>query len=104
MKILSLLIALIMLNGCGIGQDDPEPYPAGVQNSTGTPNTPKHDCTDAMNALIAEKGQPEEINTYDSGNYHSHDYWYWSKGYQKGFNWGEFFDGCETNVYTFEPI
>jgi len=64
-----------------------------------------HDCSSAITDLIKSKGSPEEIKKYDtSDNYHSHDYWYWSKGFSKTFKWGNLFDGCETSTYTFTPI
>lgn len=61
-------------------------------------------CDSQISDLKADWGQPEEINRYDSGDYHSHNYWYWCKGYQRSFTWGEYTDGCEVSEYTFSPI
>ena len=62
------------------------------------------DCDDEIAKLIKKRGQPEEIERFDSGNYHSHTYWYWCSGYSKTFTWGGAAGCCETSTYTFSPI
>lgn len=61
-------------------------------------------CDSEMTDIRETMGTPEETNTYDSGNYHSYDYWYWCSGVNYSFTWGENVDGCEVSQYTFEPI
>jgi hypothetical protein len=63
----------------------------------------KKDCDKQMANIRSQFGAPEEINRYDSGDYHSVDFWYWSKGKQFGFTWsGD--RKCEQSTYTFSPI
>ncbi len=62
-------------------------------------------CNDEIDDLIADHGNPEEINKYDSKGYHSHTYWYWCKGFSRTFTWGSNVKGCcEVSTYTFSPI
>ena len=61
-------------------------------------------CNDEIDDLIDDRGRPEEIDTYDSGDYHSHTYWYWCSGYSKTFTWGGGAGCCEKSTYTFSPI
>lgn len=62
-------------------------------------------CNKEMDALIAGRGSPEEINKYDSGDYHSWTFWYWCGGFSKTFTWGGSIGcGCEESTYTFSPI
>lgn len=63
-----------------------------------------HECKDRMDEVTAARGSPEEVNTYTSGGYQSHDWWYWSQGYEVTFTWGTYVTGCEVSVYTFDPI
>ncbi len=112
-----LFVCLIALIGCGeknLGRDysDTPSSSTGDTSSSSTSNTSSssidtsltHDCSHEIGSLVNERGEAEEINAYDSDNYHSHSYWYWSQGYEKSFKWGEYSDGCETSEYTFEPI
>lgn len=62
------------------------------------------DCDDEMDDVRAERGAPEEVNTYDSGDYHSVDWWYWSQGINYTFTWGENVHNCDVSTYTFDPI
>lgn len=62
-----------------------------------------YNCDEEMQEAKSRYGPPEEVNTYDSGDYHSVDYWWWSKGVNKGFTWSKDQD-CEVSTYTFEPI
>ena len=59
-------------------------------------------CNEEMNNLVASRGNPEEINKYDSGNYHSWTFWYWCSGFSMTFTWDDC--SCETSTYTFSPI
>lgn len=61
-------------------------------------------CDSQINDLISRIGQPEEINRYDSSGYHSHSYWYWCRGFEKDFTWGDNVTNCEMSTYTFSPI
>lgn len=62
------------------------------------------DCEEEMDSCIASHGNPEEINKYDTGDYHSWTFWYWCKGFSRTFTWGRIVDNCETSTYTFSPI
>lgn len=48
-------------------------------------------------------GEPQEIDKYDSGDYHSHTWWYWSRGFSRNFTWSNDIS-CRTSDYTFAPI
>ena len=88
MKYLFPIILVLLLAGCFHTKEDQG----------------KDNCSDEIKSLINSRGAPEEIQRYDSGDYHSHTYWYWCSGYSKTFNWGEVFENCETSTYTFSPI
>lgn len=62
------------------------------------------DCSHEMDDLREERGEPEEIQRFDSGDYHSHTWWYWRRGFSRNFTWGGPVDDCETSDYTFTPI
>ena len=62
------------------------------------------DCGGNIASLVKIYGEPEEIEKYDSGDYHNHTYWYWCKGFSKTFIWGSYVDDCEQSTYTFSPI
>jgi hypothetical protein len=62
-------------------------------------------CDKEMDKTRDRYGGPEEVNSYDSGGYHSVSWWYWSKGIEFTFTWGEYVDGCcDKSTYTFPPI
>jgi hypothetical protein len=62
------------------------------------------DCSDEIADLESQYGVAEEVDRYDSSDYHSHTYWYWSRGYSKTFTWGSIVGACEISTYTFAPI
>lgn len=64
----------------------------------------EQNCDDEMKDARRKYGDPEEIERYDSADYHSVDYWWWSEGYEMTFTWGENVDGCEVSTYSFDPI
>jgi hypothetical protein len=76
----SILLGLLILTGCS-------------QN-----------CDKEMKKIKDKYGEAEEITTYDSGDYHSVSWWYWSLGIEYTFVWGKNVDGCEKSKYTFDPI
>jgi hypothetical protein len=59
-----------------------------------------HPCWDKMQ----EQDTPEEIDPYDSSDYHSHTWWYWSRGWSITFTWGTYVAWCDISTYSFEPI
>ena len=62
-----------------------------------------NDCDSEIDDFVSAHGQPEEVERFDSGDYHSWSYWYWSKGIERTFTWsGEL--SCQTSDYTFAPI
>ena len=63
------------------------------------------DCDDEKSETRSSRGEPEEIDTYNSSGYHNEDWWYWSQGYEKSFTWGSSVsECCDTSEYTFAPI
>lgn len=62
------------------------------------------DCNDQKDDTRERYGSPEEVETYDSGNYHSHTWWYWSIGFSRNFTWTDDSGSCEVSDYTFSPI
>lgn len=62
------------------------------------------DCDAEIADVRNTMGPEEELNKYDTSDYHSWDLWYWSQGICYGFTWGKFVDGCEMSTYTFDPI
>jgi hypothetical protein len=62
-------------------------------------------CDDEKKDVRSQWGPPEEINTYDTSDYHSEDWWYWTKGFEYTFKWGRHVEhACETSRYNFTPI
>jgi len=61
-------------------------------------------CSDEMRDREGISGDPDEINRYDSDNYHSRTYWYYCDGFSETFTWGENVKGCEIHTNTYEPI
>ena len=64
----------------------------------------KPDCTDQMAETKLKHGVAEEVNSYHSEGYHNIDWWYWSRGFQYSFTWGDNVKGCQVSVFTFSPI
>jgi hypothetical protein len=81
------LLTCALLAGCGGG--------GGIFDES---------CDDQRDDLAREKGNPEEIRRFDSGDYHSWTYWYWSRGFSRTFTWGGAAGSCKTSDYTFSPI
>jgi hypothetical protein len=63
-----------------------------------------HSCWEAMQEERTDIGPQEEVDRYDSSDYHSHTWWYWSRGWSLTFTWGSFAYGCDISTYSFEPI
>ena len=52
-------------------------------------------------------GSPEDIYTYDSGDYHTIDWWWWSKGFMVGFEdspYNGVYGWSVESTYSFPPI
>jgi len=62
-----------------------------------------YNCDKEMDKIRSQYGEPEEVNSYDSGGYHSVSWWYWSKGKEFTFTWSKD-KACERSTYTFSPI
>ena len=100
-----LLSSIVLFGGCNNGlNNNSQSQPPSDGGTSPASSIQRNVCSSAIDSLIVERGQPEELNKYDSGNYHSHSYWYWTKGYQKEFTWGGYVNGCEVSTYTFDPI
>jgi outer membrane biogenesis lipoprotein LolB len=81
-----ILSASLLLAACGGGGSD-------------------SNCNDQINDTLKDTGaNPEEITKYDSDGYHSHQYWWWNRGFERTFTWGDNIDGCQTSDYRFAPI
>jgi len=61
-------------------------------------------CDSQMENVRSSRGDPEEVNRYDSSDYHSVDWWYWSQGICYTFTWGSLVGSCEISTYTFDPF
>ena len=61
-------------------------------------------CRDEMRDRERSSGDPDEINRYDSYDYHTRTYWYYCDGFAETFTWRENERGCETHINDFEPI
>ena len=63
------------------------------------------DCDNERGDLVADLGQPQDIDSYTSSGYNSMTYWYWFRGFARTFRWGSnVSDGCEISDYRFTPI
>jgi hypothetical protein len=62
-----------------------------------------YDCDKEMDGARSDYGQPQEVTTYDADGYHSHTWWWWSRGLSRTFTWGSDFD-CRVSDYRFSPI
>jgi len=64
----------------------------------------EQNCNDQMTDVRNDYGSAEETYGYDSGEYHTIDWWYWSNGFEYTFTWGGSAGGCQVSKYTFTPI
>ncbi len=92
-KIFGLLffvsVCLVAMTSCGDVEDDHY----------------QSNCDDEISERIAVSGEPDEIDIdpAESGSYHSHTYWYFSRGFAATFTCGDNVDGCELDTITFCP-
>jgi hypothetical protein len=84
-KSMAMAAAFVAMSGCGGGLFD-------------------QSCDDQRDDLVKQMGNPEEVKRYDSGDYHSWTYWYWTRGFSRTFTWGGAAGECSTSDYTFSPI
>jgi hypothetical protein len=61
------------------------------------------DCSQQMEDLRDELGQPQEVEGLDAGPYHRYTYWYWTLGFARTFTWDGGYNSCETVDQTFPP-
>ena len=88
------LVAVLSLSIAGCRDDDYYHYHDDDYNY----------CSDEMRDRERISGEAEEINRYDSDDYHSRTYWYYCDGFAETFTWRENVNGCETHTNDFEPI
>ena len=88
------LVAILSLNIAGCREDDYYYHHHDDYNY----------CGDEMRDRERISGEPEEINIYDSDDYHSRTYWYYCDGFSETFTWRENVNGCEIHTNNFEPI
>lgn len=85
-KLILLVLAGTILNGCGS-------------------DLFSDDCDSEMDDVRDRLGAPEEVNGYDTSDYHNHTWWYWAKGISYTFEWGSIVKSdCDVSTYTFPPI
>ena len=91
-KLLVIVIILTLTSFSGCGGND-----GGIFGDC--------NCDAEMDNWVENHGNAEEINKYDSEDYHSWTFWYWCEGFSITFTWGKYVDGCcEISTYTFSPI
>lgn len=62
------------------------------------------DCDAEIDDLMADRGEPEDMEMSGSDKLNTLTVWFWSQGYQKTFQWGdEVASCCETTAETFVP-
>ncbi|KKM17171.1 hypothetical protein LCGC14_1678440 [marine sediment metagenome] len=92
-----LVLILLVLAGC---------YDFLPTESTTTASSPVT-FEEVSQPYIELYGQPEDIYKYDSADYHTVDWWWWTKGIMVGFA-NTPYDGVDgwavDNTYTFPPI
>jgi hypothetical protein len=94
MKIIVFVLTMVLLSIAGCEMMD---YESPAYTS----------LKEAAQPYVDELGPPEEIKTFDSGSYHTADYWWWSKGICHGFIDSSYdnYNGWQwDSVYTFGPI
>jgi hypothetical protein len=63
------------------------------------------DCSHQMDDLRDEIGSPQEVTSYNDGDYHGETWFYWRRGFARIFVWKDGAVGsCETRDHTFAPI
>ncbi|MEA3312106.1 MAG: hypothetical protein U9Q76_07810 [candidate division WOR-3 bacterium] len=73
-------------------------------------NPPQPPCRAWMDEIREKYGDPEEVERYDSGDYHSVTWRFWSQGISYTFTWGDCVRNalgnrcCDVSKHTFEPI
>ena len=74
-----------------------------VSSTSSTPTT----FDEVSQPYLDQYGQPEDVYKYDSDDYHTVDWWWWSQGFMVGFANTPYdsIDGWAVdNTYTFPPI
>lgn len=74
---------------------------AGILMGCGDSSFWDTSCKSEMNKIRDKMGEPEEVKTYNSGDYSNTDWWYWTKGIEYSFT---YYKSCEVSTYTFSPI
>ncbi|MCE2594426.1 hypothetical protein K6Y31_06325 [Motilimonas cestriensis] len=93
------LMSTLTLTACG-GGGESQALSSNASSSSTTDIFAK-DCTAEINNKIAEIGDPETIDKYDSGNYHSHSYKWFNGDYTLDFTWGDIVQGCEIKTFWY---
>ena len=75
------------------------------------PETYKQDSwisfADVSDSFHDKYGSPEEVDEYESTNYHSIDWWWWSKGFMVNFllsTYNDVYGWTVDHTYSFDPI
>ena len=61
------------------------------------------DCSNQIEDLRDELGPPQEIESFESGAYKRHTFWYWRLGFARTFTWDGSTGSCETTDQNFTP-
>ena len=60
-------------------------------------------CAHQMDVFRDLHGEPQEVERFESGNFHRHTWWYWRLGLARTFTWDGAPGSCEMTDRTFPP-
>lgn len=60
-------------------------------------------CAEQMDDLRDLYGEPQEVDRFESGNYHRDTWWYFRIGFARTFTWDGAPGSCEMTDQTFPP-
>lgn len=94
-------LTLIGCGGSGSSSSSNDLSPSSSTDSSTNIDIFAKDCSAEIANAINENGDPETIDKYDSGNYHSHSYNWYNGDYTLDFTWGEIVQGCEIRTFWY---
>ena len=86
------MIFLVLFIACNVVQEEERPYITFGEVSQ---------------SYLNQYGEPEEVNEYKSDDYHSIDWWWWSKGFMVSFlntTYDDVNGWTVDHTYSFDPF